>query len=41
MQAVGYNPENMDETAENFAREDYRKDGNLYFDQSLYKDKKK
>ena len=39
MQAVGQNPDNMPSNAELFANEQFRKDGNLYFDQSLFKGK--
>ena len=38
MQAVGQNPESMPVrvATEEFANEEYRKDGNLYFDQSVF-----
>ena len=41
MSAVGQNPDSIASSAEEeFANEEFRKDGNLYFDQSLFKGKK-
>ena len=44
MQAVGQNPDIIHDklATEDFANEEpYRKDGNLYFDQSIFKGKRK